>query len=182
MPARRRSSRLDERLPLAELHSARLDGELVGIGGGFQSVDEPDGPRDRAHSIHRDLADPRVIVCDRSAAWVWGWAPSPVAVATCVSIGARVASPVRRRLRAREAVLDDDETVQLAEVRVTTPLRTVIDLARHDDRDEVVEIVIAALRSGSVSVPDLRAALRRRPGIAHLRRAHDRVERAISRC
>ncbi len=181
-PLPRPPARLDERLPLAELHSARLDGELVRIGGGFRFVDEPDAPRDRAQSLIADLGDPRVIVCDRSAAWVWGWGPSPAAVTTCVSISARVASPVRRRLGAREAVIDADEIRQLREVRVTDPLRTVIDLVRHDDRDDVVDTVIEALRSGRVGSTDLHTALRRRPGIAYLRRAHDRVERAISRC
>ncbi len=174
---------LDERLAAPELQSALLDGELVRLGASYIGIDEPECPRDRARSMALVLGDGRAIVCDRSAAWVWGWAPAPSAVSTCVSIDARVASPVRRRLHAREAVLDSDELVWLDDVRVTAPVRTVIDLARHDDDDDrATEAIEAALRSSMVTAAGLRVALRRRPGIAYLRRAQRRIDRAISRC
>ena len=160
-----------------------LDGELVRLGSGFIGIDEPEGPYDRAHSLTSVLGDERAIVCDQSAAWVWGWIPAPSAVSTCVSIDARVASPVRRRLRAREAVLDRDEIAELDGVRVTTPVRTAIDLARHVDGDDrASDVIEAAVRSGMVTRSELRAALRRRPGIAYLRRAQRRIEQAINRC
>ena len=153
------------------------------LGSSYLGLDEPESPRDRARSMAHVLGDVRAIVCDRSAAWVWGWVAAPSVTSTCVSIDARVASPVRRRLRAREAVLDGDELVWLDDVRVTSPVRTVIDLARHDDDDdEATGAIAVALQSGRVSDAELRAALQRRPGIAYVRRAHRRIERAISRC
>lgn len=174
---------LHERLAPAELQAALLDGELARLGWGYISIDEPEGPRDRARSLGTVLGDVRAIVCDRSAAWVWGWILAPSALSTCVSIDARVASPVRRRLQAREAVLDRDELVWLDDVRVTTPVRTAIDLARHDDDDEHTTAAIeAAVHSGMVTAAELHAALGRRPGIAYMRRAQRRVEQAISRC
>lgn len=160
-----------------------LDGELVRLGASYLGIDEPESPRERASSIAPVLGDARAIVCDRSAAWVWGWVAAPTVVSTCVSISARVASPVRRRLHAREAVLDRDELVWLGDVRVTTPVRTAIDLARHeDDDDNASEAISAAVHSGAVTVAVLRAAVHRRPGIAYLRRAERRIEQAISRC
>lgn len=174
---------LHERLAPTELQAALLDGELVRLGSGYVGIDEPEGPRDRARSMAPVLGDVRAILCDRSAAWVWGWIPAPSAVSTCVSIDARVASPVRRRLHAREAVLDHDELVWLDGVRVTTPLRTAIDLARHDDDDDrAIESIEAAMRAGMVTAAQLRVAVCRRPGIAYVRRAQRRITRAISRC
>ena len=80
-------------------------------------------------------------------------------------------------------MLDHDELVWLDYVQVTTPVRTVIDLARHDDDDDrATEIIEAALRSTTVTAAELRAAVKRRPGIAYLRRAERRIDQAISRC
>ena len=174
---------LHERLDPAELQAALLDGELARLGVSYIGIDEPESARDRARSLSLVLGDVRAIVCDRSAAWVWGWIAAPSTISTCVSIGARVASPVRRRLQAREAVLDSDEVVSLDGVRVTTPVRSVIDLARHDDDDDrASEVIEAAVRSGLTTAAELRVAVHRRPGIAYLRRAQRRIDRAISRC
>ena len=152
------------------------------MGAGFRCIDEPESPRDRAGSLAAIVGDARVIVSDRSAAWVWGWARPSAALHTCVSITARVASPLRRRLRTREAVIDENEVVQLQGVRVTTPLRTAIDLARHDSDERVIDIIVEALQSGGVAAAALRNELGRRSGIAHQRRARERIDRAISRC
>jgi hypothetical protein len=175
-------ARLDARLTLVELRAAVLDGDLIRLGPGFLCLDEPEGPSERAASLAAELGDARAIVCDRSAAWVWGWAHSSAALQTCVSISARVASPVRRRLRTREAVIDDSEVAQLDGVRVTTPLRTAIDLVRHDADDHVIDIVVDSLRRGDLTAEALRAELQRRSGVAHHRRARVRIDQAISRC
>jgi len=168
--------------PLVELNAAALDGELVRIGDGFWWIDVPTGRRERALSLGSDLHDGRVIVCDRSAAWVWGWGAAPLTLSTCVSIAARVPSPVRRRLNAREAVISVDEVATIAGTPVTSPVRTVIDLLRHDPTDDVITLVSAALSRGDVDARSVLAELERRPGIAHVRRARWRLEAAISRC
>lgn len=180
-PARHRRP-LTALLATPELRAAVLDGELVGLGSGYVCIDEPETPHDRARSLGPELTDARAILCDRTAAWVWGWCPPPPALATCVSIAARVPSPVRRRLCTREAVIDASEVVVLDSVRVTTRLRTVFDLARHDDDDLVVDLLVSAIGIGDVTPVRAMAELQRRPGIAHLRRARRRLELAISRC
>ena len=172
----------DSPLTGAELRSAVLDGEVVSVGSSYVCIDEPIGPRDRGASLAPELSDSRAIVCDRTAAWVWGWCVAPSVIGTCVSIAARVASPTRRRLRTREAVIDESEVVHLDGVRVTTPLRTTVDLVRHDANDDVVDIIVAALASGDVCARDLHDELQRRPGIAHQRRARARLALAVSRC
>lgn len=165
-----------------ELNAALLDGELVRLGDGYWWIDVPIGVRERALSLSRELHDSRVIVCDQSAAWVWGWRDAPSTLTTCVSIAARVPSPVRRRLHTREAVIADDEVAMIAAIRVTSPLRTVIDLVRHDASDDVIDVVVAALGQGSVDAEAASRELDRRPGIAYARRARNRLETAISRC
>ncbi|MDO9589692.1 MAG: hypothetical protein Q7J04_00940, partial [Microcella sp.] len=170
------------RLSLAEQQAAVLDGELVKVGAGFLCVDEPESPGTRAASLSTELFDNRVIVCDRSAGWVWGWGSIPVAVEVCVSISARVPSPERRRLHAREAVIDDSELAVLNGVRVTTPARTVTDLARHASSDDVIDLIVAAITAGDLSPHAALHGLHRRPGIAHVRRARRRIELALRRC
>ncbi len=182
IPPHARSATLTSRMARAELRSAVLDGELVAIGEGFVCIDEPVGPHDRAEALAIDLADSRAIVCDGSAAWVWGWGMNPAVLETCVPITARVASPERRRRRSREAVIEQHEVIEIGGVRVTSPLRTIIDLVRHDDDEHVTDLVVAALEARDVTALDVLTELRRRAGISHLRRARARVELAISRC
>jgi hypothetical protein len=67
-------------------------------------------------------------------------------------------------------------------VRVTSPLRTVIDLVRHEPSDDVVDVVATALSVGGVSVESAMNTLLQRPGIAHVRRAQRRLDVAVSRC
>ncbi len=181
-PRLRPANRLFDTCGETELNAALLDGELVRVGDSYWCIDVPTGQRERALSIGRELNDGRLIVCDRSAAWVWGWGDAPSRLSTCVSISARVPSPVRRRLHTREVVIADDEVIVIADTRVTNPVRTVIDLVRHDPSDQVIELVVAALAQGNVDARTTVRELDRRPGIAYLRRARRRIETAISRC
>jgi hypothetical protein len=121
-------------LPLAELHALRLDGELMPLDEGFTAVDQPVELSHRAASLGV-YCDSRLIVEQHSAAWVWGALPRPPARhELCASIGARSRSVHPLRLLVREVVIAADEWVQLAGVKVTTPLRTASDLARFSTR------------------------------------------------
>ncbi len=111
----------DHRLSSSELQCAVLDGELVALGEGFLPIDAPETAHARAASLAPLVIDSRVIISDRSAAWVWGWGPMPRTVATCVSIAARIPSPDRRRLRAREVVIGDAEQIALGDVASLVP-------------------------------------------------------------
>lgn len=166
-------------LSASELRAAVLDGELVAIGEGFAPIDLPLTALARAQSLAPALLDDRVVIADRTAAWVWGWGPATAALMTCVAISARIPSPDRRRLRAREVVIDDDELSALGTVMVTTPLRTLLDLARHDDHDDVVALLAAGIRHHAISSEAVEAALTRRRSLSFVRVARARLARAL---
>jgi hypothetical protein len=116
--------------PDSELHALRLDGEVYAVGEGAAPIDEIDSPELRATSLGSMI--PRgLIVEQRSAAWVWGaQSHPPERHEVCVDVSARRRPPFGSRIRVREVVLCDDDSWVVAEIRVTTPLRTAIDLAR----------------------------------------------------
>lgn len=137
----------DDRFSLsaAELRAAVLDGELVALGDGYLSIDSVALPSDRAASLADLRADQRLFAERLTAAWIHGWCPEPRTHTAAASIAARVPSGVRRRLGARELIITDTELVTVGGVRVTSPVRTLVDLAREDDatlpRDELARIV-----------------------------------------
>jgi hypothetical protein len=170
----------DARLSATELRCAALDGELVPLGEGYVCVDAPNTSFARASSLAPIVIDTRVIISDRSAAWVWGWGPMPVAVSTCVSIAARIPSPNRRRLRAREVVIGDDERVMLGGVAVTSPVRTLVDLARHDTGDDLQQLLACGLRESRIDLDILFSALSGRINLSFVRTARQRILAAIA--
>ncbi len=160
-------------LPAAELRAAALDGELVPIDGCWAPIDEPDRASQRALALAVQLPD-RVIVEQRSAAWVWGLLDAPPRPHDlCTAIGARVRTG-EGWPAAREVVIDEDEMVELGGIRVTTPLRTVIDLARFGAifDEPLVERLLAF---GGVTVADCLEAMNRRRNLPGKRLAVERL-------
>ncbi|MBX9717595.1 MAG: hypothetical protein K2X36_01975 [Microbacteriaceae bacterium] len=170
----------DRLISATELRSAALDGEVVPVGEGFLPIDTPVSALARAASLAPLLIDERVVIADRSAAWVWGWGPEPAAVTTCVAITARIPSPDRRRLRAREVVIDDDERRMLGPVAVTTPLRTLLDLARHDEDAAGDGLLAAGIRHHGIDKDALEAELTRRPSLSFVKTARARLLAALA--
>jgi hypothetical protein len=121
-------------LPLAELHAARLDGELYRVGDAFATVDTPDTAELRAAAFR--LSAPRAAVADRStAAWIHGaraGPPSPLQV--CVDSAHRVSARSLHGLDVRQCILARGDVVRLGDAQVTSPLRTVVDLLRTVSR------------------------------------------------
>jgi hypothetical protein len=117
-------------LPLAELCSARLDGEVYEVDACYCPVDELASPWLRAAALAAQV--PSRLIAERStAAWVHGAVRTPPRTHEyCVDTVARCHPPALRNVRIREVVLDDRDTVVLAGLRVTTPLRTLCDIAR----------------------------------------------------
>jgi len=129
----------DADLPYPELQAARLDGELFGIDECFSPIDEIELCDHRARSLSLRLA-PKLIAEQRTAAWIYGALDSPPAVhELCAQIHARVRPASLARMVIREVVIDDCDLIVLGGMRVTTPLRTVVDLARFSARFEAVE-------------------------------------------
>ncbi|MER3390083.1 MAG: hypothetical protein RJQ01_08630 [Microcella sp.] len=181
-----------DHLTETELQAAALDGELHPLGAGYLPIDVPLDPRARLTALSPALRDGRVIVAARCAAWVWGWteASCPV-LCCCVSSLHRIPSTARRALAAREVVIDPDEVARLDGIAITTRLRTLIDLARHDDGSDLPQLLAAAVRDSTavagtgLSGDQIDAALARRPAAAHSRRARVRLRHVLdelSRC
>ncbi|KQV24980.1 MULTISPECIES: hypothetical protein [unclassified Microcella] len=169
---------LDDRdLPAVELRAAQLDGELDALGEAFLVTDSPVTPVARAASLATRIPD-RTILHGRSAAWVWGWSPEPAPLALCVPLTARIGSATRRALRVREVSIDRDEVHELAGVAVTSPERTLIDLARFDESDGIVQLLAAGMVIGRMTDDVVAAALDRRPASAGRRRARERLRTA----
>jgi len=121
-------------LPLAELSAARLDGELVALGGGYHPVDLPETPMLRASSLALGVP-PRLIAELGTAAWLWGADPvAPVRLEFCSRLSERARMLGAAGIALREVVLEADEIARIGPLRVTTPRRTACDLLRHRER------------------------------------------------
>ncbi len=169
---------LSERdLPLPELIAAGLDGEVFRVAGAFAPVDEIVNPAHRAHAI-LDEAPSRYIAEQHSAAWVWGAiAMPPRTHEFCVNIGARVTGSPARRHRVREVVIERREITAFGDARVTTPLRTALDLARFSDRfgaDEA-RATLELMRLANFSLDDCLVELNARRNLPNKRQAIQRL-------
>ena len=121
-------------LPVAELCAASRDGDLMRIDDGFVCVDEPDRAELRAELLALEL--PRVpaarhlIVMGWSAAWVFGALDHPPwQLEVCVRADERASLWLPPRFRLRELRLTDPDEIRVAGLRVTTPARTLRELA-----------------------------------------------------
>jgi len=132
-------------LPACELRSLVLDGEVFVVDDGVSPIDEVPGPRLRAIALGRTLAE-RLIVEQYSAAWVWGalFTP-PLKHQVCADIAARSRPTPALRLDVREVVIDDSDLRRVGGIRVTSPRRTAIDLARFAPDGSTVRRVISRL-------------------------------------
>ncbi|CAN5261486.1 hypothetical protein BH09ACT1_BH09ACT1_20500 [soil metagenome] len=168
-------------LPLAELNAARLDGELFALDEGFVPVDQVEGRRHRALALTQFSAG-RLIAEQRTAAWVYGASPSaPPQHQFCAPMGARVTprSGWMLRLKVREVVIDAADVIELSGLRITTPVRTVVDLVRIADvfGDADAALVRDLMSVTGVTFEDCRALMERRRNLPAKRRALDRLER-----
>ncbi|TFD62855.1 hypothetical protein E3T39_02750 [Cryobacterium suzukii] len=117
-------------LPLTELYSARLDGQVFQVADSWCVIDEIDGCDTRAIAASQ-LVPPRAIAEQLTAAWIYGVAPEPRRHQFCVLISARATALWSPRAQVREIVRSPDDVRTISGVRVTTPLRTAVDLARY---------------------------------------------------
>lgn len=172
-----------EDLPEAELSALRLDGDLFGLGSAYCAIDEIDTPALRGASLAR-LAGPRLIVERLTAAWVWGAVDRcPERPEFCSSLDARSRPWKPMPIEHREVAIEPDEVQLVAGVSVTTPTRTLLDLARmsHGDDDRVVAAMRRLVADGLVDGRSASSALASRPNLPHSRRALARMRRALNR-
>ncbi|MFC5501700.1 hypothetical protein ACFPJ4_05515 [Lysinimonas soli] len=171
----------DRDIPAPELGGMRLDGEVYPLADGWCAIDELESPAHRARAVlgHRS---PRLIAELGTAAWVWGvTATLPRVTEFCVELGARARLGINPTVRVRELVLDPGDRVELGGVGVTSPLRTVVDLARF--RDPLPEQEREAIRElallGGVGLPDCYELINRRRNLPEKRRALRRLDEVL---
>ncbi|MGB4776967.1 SAM-dependent methyltransferase [Microbacterium sp.] len=119
-----------DRLSVAELCAARLDGDLVEVGEAFMPADAVETRELRAGSLA--LSIPAGVALARaSAAWVHGAIPDPPSRHIVQRASPRRGHAVRDpRLIHHDQRLAETEFEQIGGVAVTTPVRTLADLVR----------------------------------------------------
>ncbi|WP_181429060.1 type IV toxin-antitoxin system AbiEi family antitoxin [Curtobacterium sp. MCSS17_008] len=167
--------------PEAELRAAVLAGELVPVGRCWASPAEPQVPALRAAAHAWRLSDPRLVASGRSAAWIWGATSRPPA-ADEVSIPPNVRVRVDADVRLREVRLDPHDVVLLHGIRVTTPLRTAVDLLRAPGAFDTgaLDALRGLLAIGAVAEQDLRRRVDALGTIPMARQAARRLQRATA--
>lgn len=155
-------------LPLAELASARLDGELFQQADAWLPIDTADSPTSRARSL-RMMAPPNAVAERRTAAWIYGLGSEPSRHQFSVDVHHRSRKPDDPRFQLREVLLDRRETVSVGGLGLTTPLRTAADLARWGagtGEPTDVELLARVLRYGGIDSAAFVRQLARRPRAA----------------
>jgi len=168
----------DDRLSHAELTAACLDGDLVALGDAYIPADAVETAALRAGSLIPLLGD-ALAATHLSAAWVHGCLAAPPmrhTVQRAVKRRLHVVPHLRVVYRDRQVPAEDLQRVGGA--FVTTPERTLADLARTDDGDHAEAArLLAVAEPGAVAraidrleagvLPHKRAALARLRALAH---------------
>lgn len=145
--------------------------------GVYQRTDEPDTQESRARAVFL-VARPFVVICDRTAAWLHG-------VDTFEYRELEVLPPVEAwvlrdgsRLRRAGCAggrrdLVPVDVVRIHDLRVTTPLRTALDLGSRLYRGDALAALDGFMRAHQLTTAELTASLPRyrgRRGVVQLRR------------
>lgn len=156
-------------LPLAELCAARLDGELFVVDECFAFGDLPVGPAERGQALAA-IRPGRGIADHDSAAWLHGALDrSPTVHTFALSTAKRSYVAPSIRLRMHEVVLPSSDVLHIGGCDVTTPLRTLTDLARtraswaEQDADTLLRLAAIA-GSGQPAILRYLADAPRLPG------------------
>ncbi|WP_423924162.1 hypothetical protein ACPEEZ_07675 [Frigoribacterium sp. 2-23] len=175
MPSLLPSLLTSDDLPEPELRAALLDGEVYELGDCYSSIADLDLPWRRASSLRSALGQ-QLIGYRATAAWCWGFGgPAPARLEGCVSLRARGRS-MPGRVAVSEVLIDDDESVALGEVRVTSPARTMADIARLSDWNDADRAAVLYLASEyGVGLDRADALLWRRARLRHRVRAEHRL-------
>ncbi|CAN5480008.1 hypothetical protein BH10ACT4_BH10ACT4_11140 [soil metagenome] len=170
-------------LPEAELHAAKLDGEVYSVDRCFSPIDEIEGRLSRARSLVLSVPG-RLIAEQRTAAWIHGALHDPpLRHQFCTDITARMRPSALVAITVREVVIEDHDLLELGGLRLTTPLRTVVDLARNvvDFDDDELSAIGNLMRIGRFGGAECHAVLDRRRNLPNKRLALERIEEAARR-
>ncbi|WP_395638906.1 hypothetical protein [Pseudolysinimonas sp.] len=169
----------DADLSPVELQAARLDGEVYELAGAFCLIGEIEAPAHRARAVLGGRS-PRLIAELGTAAWIWGAAAEPLRLEFAVTPDARARLVPAEQITVREIVYERDDVCVLDGFSVTTPLRTILDLARFTEPfDAAAATGLAEI--GGLDADDCREALASRRGIPAKRRAERRLRALFER-
>lgn len=180
-PLTRESHRLPDvlidELPAAELCALRLDHTVFPLGNAYVVADGLDSARDRIRGAFGRHSRRLIAELD-TAAWIWGArVTSPARFEFCARLAERARLAPGAVDALREVAIAEEEIVTLAGRRVTSPVRTAIDLARFRADDAYDSDVVAALLVHARMDP---AAARReldaRRHLTHAARARQRLD------
>ena len=164
-------------LPLCELSTACLDGDLRRVGDAFCSIDVAPSAALRAAALAPSV--PAGHVVERmSAAWLHGAHPLlPRRVQLCIRSTHRVRDRPSPERVVRQVVLADHELEQAGALQVTTCFRTAVDIVRgeptfpRDLADCVSTLLLAAGATPRACARELESV----PHLPHKRRALERL-------
>ncbi|MBB6391896.1 type IV toxin-antitoxin system AbiEi family antitoxin [Microbacterium thalassium] len=123
----------DDRLSGSELASARLDGLVVELGEAYIPADAVETAALRAGSLARLVGD-LLAASHLSAAWIHGALDEPPARHSVQrAVAHRIHVSFGRRFVYRDPAIPAEDLAVVGGVRVTTPVRTLVDLARTPD-------------------------------------------------
>ncbi len=122
----------------------------------------------------------RTVVGRMSAAWIYGCAPAPPAPVLLVPAPRRLSSTGRGHgALLHEVVLGDYDVLEFGAIRVTSPLRTAVDIAVHSEGALAVQTLRRLIgQKGLGLAPSLIGrAIETLPRQPHKRRARDLLAR-----
>jgi len=163
----------------AELQAARLDGEVYELAGAFCLIGELEAPAHRARAVLGSRT-PRLIAELSTAAWIWGAGPQPERFEFAVTPDARARLAPSEHAAVREIVFEHGDVVDLDGCRVTSPLRTVVDLARSSASFDRALVRRLSAASG-LRRDDVLGLLADRPGLPGKRTAERRLAETLRR-
>ena len=169
------------RLSLTELSAARLDGDLVELGNGYTPADTVETMALRAGSL-APLAGITLALTHTSAAWVYGVfnePPTPHHLQRAVPH--RITHVIDGQICYHDSALPSGDQVLIGGVRVSTAIRTLVDLARSPDPDvHAATEELAALLPPGITAAALNRVLfskrfsGKRAALQRLQNAHHR--------
>jgi len=170
-------------LPLAELHAAKLDGELFVLDEWFSPVDSPPTEQSRAGALTLTLAEHgslgrRVIAEQHTAAWVWGAIPAPPYPHQFCARGSTHTRAAAGGLgRVREVRIGDHDLVVRSGLTITTPRRTILDIVRFSSEFGATEttMVRRLLDLAGLTVADCREQLGALRNLSYKKRGLERL-------
>ena len=171
-----------EKLSLPELSAARIDGHVVEMGDAYIPADLVETADVRASTI-APLVQPGTAASGPTAAWIHGAGDAPPGihhVRRCVQRRLRPATSAR--LVFHDTVLPASDICTLGGIPVSTPVRTMLDLATMLHRDPRMRAWMDRLALACPGTPaDAATALRDRTRVPGSRAGLTALERLAVR-